>query len=65
MEFPVSSAEDTVLAKLHWFRAGGETSDRQWSDILGIIRTQGSRLDRSYLDEWAAKLGVLDSHESP
>lgn len=49
-----------MLAKLHWFRAGGETSDRQWSDILGIIRTQGSRLDRSYLDEWAVQLGVLD-----
>jgi hypothetical protein len=27
--FPISSAEDTVIAKLEWFRAGGETSDRQ------------------------------------
>lgn len=60
IEFPVASAEDTILSKLVWFRRGGEISERQWHDILGVVRVQGSRLDRAYLDEWGAKLGVAD-----
>ncbi|HJS17342.1 MAG TPA: hypothetical protein VJ785_01240 [Anaerolineales bacterium] len=28
----VTSPEDTVLAKLEWYRMGGEVSDRQWRD---------------------------------
>ena len=34
-KFHVASAEDTVLAKLQWYREGGEVSDRQWNDVLG------------------------------
>jgi len=57
--FPVASAEDTVLAKLEWFRRGGETSERQWWDIVGVLRvTNGA--DREYLRRWAASLGVDD-----
>jgi len=32
LEFPVSSPEDTILAKLRQVRQGGEVSDRQWND---------------------------------
>ncbi len=56
----VKSAEDTVLRKLEWYRRGNEVSDRQWNDILGVIRTQGKLLDRDYLRKWAAELGVED-----
>ena len=56
----VSSAEDTLLRKLEWYRAGGEVSDRQWNDVVGIVRTQGERLDREYLKRWAQPLGVSD-----
>lgn len=56
----VKSAEDTVLRKLEWYRLGGEVSDRQWNDILGVIRTQGDRLDREYIERWASELGVAD-----
>ena len=56
----VVSAEDSILLKLEWYRLGGEISDRQWSDILGILRVQSGRLDRAYLDRWAAELGVAD-----
>jgi len=48
------------LRKLQWFRKGGEVSDRQWEDILGIAHTQGDRLDVAYLEHWAAQLGVED-----
>lgn len=56
----VASAEDTVLAKLEWYRAGGEASERQWSDVLGVLRTKAEALDRSYLEEQADGLGVRD-----
>jgi hypothetical protein len=57
-EFLVKSAEDTILRKLQWYRLGGQSSDRQWLDVLGILRAQGERLDRSYLRHWARDLGV-------
>jgi len=55
-----SSAEDSVLSKLEWYRLGGEVSDRQWQDILGVIKTQGERLDLAYLQQWAMALNVAD-----
>jgi hypothetical protein len=57
--FPVASPEDTVLAKLEWFRLGGETSERQWWDILGVLKVTEDA-DRTYLSRWAASLGVAD-----
>lgn len=56
----VHTAEDTVLFKLRWYRLGGEISDRQWTDILGVMKVQAGRLDAGYLDRWAADLGVAD-----
>jgi hypothetical protein len=57
---PLASAEDTVLAKLEWFRRGGETSERQWSDVLGVLRAGGPSLDRRYLEDGARELAVSD-----
>lgn len=55
-----ASPEDTILAKLDWFRRGGEVSDRQWQDVLAVLRMQGERLDRPYMQQWAAELGISD-----
>jgi hypothetical protein len=56
---PVSSPEDSVLAKLEWFRRGGEVSERQWTDVLGLLRVSGS-LDAGYLREGARELDLAD-----
>jgi hypothetical protein len=48
------------LAKLDWFRKGGEVSDRQWRDVLGVMMVQAGALDRAYLRDWAARLNVTD-----
>ena len=56
----IHSPEDILLQKLRWFRRGGEQSDRQWRDVISIIRVQGKRLDRSYLESGAEQLGVGD-----
>jgi hypothetical protein len=59
-EFGVVTAEDTILLKLEWYRIGGESSDRQWGDIIGVMKTQAGRLDDAYLDRWAADIAVTD-----
>lgn len=50
--------EDILLQKLRWYKKGGGVSDRQWRDILSIVRTQGNRLDRAYLKENAPVIDV-------
>ena len=56
----VHTPEDILLQKLRWYRLGGHVSDRQWRDVLGIVRVQGRRLDQSYLSKGAARLKVED-----
>jgi hypothetical protein len=60
MKCRVVTAEDTILAKLVWYRQGGEQSERQWADLRGILSVQGERLDEAYLRRWAQHLGVED-----
>jgi hypothetical protein len=55
-----ASPEDTLLHKLVWYRLGNEISDRQWGDILGVFKVQGTLLDDEYLDQWATALNVAD-----
>ena len=56
--FFLESPEDVILNKLEWYKMGGEVSDRQWNDILGVLKVQGTSLDLAYLRQWAAALGV-------
>ena len=57
-----AAPEDVILAKLDRYRRSGR-SERQWQDALGIIKTQGKRLDLTYLRRWADTLGVRDELE--
>jgi hypothetical protein len=55
-----ASPEDTILAKLEWYRLGGEISEHQWRDILGVLKTCFDRLDLDYMKKWAGELRVND-----
>jgi|SRR5688572_7853168 hypothetical protein len=59
-QFDLTTAEDIILHKLEWFRAGGGVSERQWRDVIGVLSIQRDELDDEYLDRWAAELGVAD-----
>jgi hypothetical protein len=53
-----ATPEDIILSKLVWFKKGGSVSDRQWGDILGIMKVQGEKLDKAYIMHWAKNLEV-------
>lgn len=53
----VTSAEDQVLRKLEWFERGGAVSDRQWRDVIGLLKVHWEEIDREYLREVAAEVG--------
>ncbi len=55
---PVLGPEDVVLQKLRWFDLGGGVSERQWRDILSVLRGVGDDLDHAYLDGVASQSGL-------
>ena len=57
---PVATVEDSILAKLEWFRLTDETSERQWDDVSKLVRLHGTGLDAAYLREMADTIGVGD-----
>ena len=63
LRFPAASAEDIVLSKLVWYRDGGGVSERQWSNVLGVLRVGRQDLDLDYMRKWAVQLGVSDVFE--
>lgn len=56
----VCCAEDIVIAKLEWYRLGGEGSERQWGDIIGVLRLNAGKLDLELVRVNATELGVVD-----
>jgi hypothetical protein len=56
--FYFSSEEDIIISKLEWYKLGGEVSERQWKDLIGVLKIQGKKLDFNYLKKWAGDLGL-------
>jgi hypothetical protein len=58
--FYIVSAEDIILLKLQWYQSSGCVSERQWSDVLGVLAVQARSLDMKYLRSCSEKLGLRD-----
>ena len=58
-KFYFSSPEDIIISKLQWYELGGKVSERQWLDIIGVIKIQGNSLDKNYLQVWSKKLKIF------
>ncbi len=56
----VTSPEAIVLQKLLWYRKGGEASERQWRDVLGVLKAQSKTLDVPAMEMWGQTLGIDD-----
>lgn len=59
-EYYFSSPEDIIIHKLQWYEMGGRISERQWLDVIGVIKVQGASLDKSYLKSWSEKLRIIE-----
>ena len=53
-----SSPEDIILAKLLWGQRS--SSEKQWRDVLGVLKVQQTALDYGYLSEWAERLELSE-----
>ena len=60
LETYVASPEDVVLNKLEWYRKGDEVAQRQWDDVIGVLKIQAKNLDFDYMQKWAEELNVSD-----
>jgi hypothetical protein len=55
-----ASPEDVIINKLLWGK--DSRSEKQWRDVLSIMKTQRESLDYLYLSEWASKLGIITNY---
>ena len=53
-----ASPEDVILKKMVYFKKG--SSDKHLRDIAGVLRIQKHKLDREYVEKWAARLNVQE-----
>jgi hypothetical protein len=54
------SPEDVLLSKLIYYQLSGGVSENHLRDIAGMMKLLQEELDRYYINEWAAKLGVAE-----
>ncbi len=59
--FWLASPEDVILAKLLWGQQS--QSEKQWRDVLGVLKVQGNCLDFTYLTQWASRLDLTELME--
>ena len=61
VQVAAATAEDTIIAKLEWAKAGN--SDRQLDDVAGILRVRGSDIDQAYIERWVSDLQLESQWE--
>ena len=57
-EVVMAPIETVILSKLRYYQMG--RSDRHLRDIHQMLRISGDLVDRGVLEQWAARIGVLD-----
>lgn len=62
VELFIVSAEDVLLAKLEWAKAG--QSVRQLEDCANLLRVRWGDLERPYLEHWVTQLGLEEQWHS-
>ena len=55
-----ASPEDVIINKLIWGKKS--QSEKQWRDVLSIMKTQRESLEYNYLKEWTNKLGITSDY---
>lgn len=60
LEIPIATPEDAFISKLEWYRKTNETSERQWDDVMRLLKLLGDAADREYLAMSAESVGVQD-----
>lgn len=60
IKVPIASLEDIILAKLEWYKAGNEVSERQWEDLQRLRKLNFSIIDWNYLEQNSTQRGVSD-----
>lgn len=56
----IYSPEDIVLQKLSWYKLTPGGSQKQWRDVLGVLKVKLGRLDVAYINQWARSLQLTD-----
>jgi hypothetical protein len=56
----IASPDDVILYKLDWYHQGGQISERQWNDVMGVLKVQQASLDMDYMHKWATTMGLTD-----
>jgi hypothetical protein len=56
LEVFMSSPEDLILKKMEFYEEGG--SDKHLRDIAGMLKISGKTIDRTYINDWADRLGL-------
>lgn len=59
-KFFFASPEDIIINKLNWYQMGDRISERQWLDVIGVIKIQKNSLDKKYLKKWAIELNLIE-----
>lgn len=58
LDAKIAAPEDVILGKLVYYQDGG--SDKHLRDITSILKISGDDVDRQYVSQFAAQLGVAD-----